>query len=191
MPPEARFTKEQIIKAGLALVRERGLDALTARAVSARLGASTKPIFMLFENMEEVHAAVLAAADRLYQSFIAQDMAAGIYPPYKASGMAYIRFARQERQLFKLLFMRDRSGEHISEDRVSIQPLLNLIQQNLGISEDDAYRLHLQLWVFIHGIAAMIATDYLPWDTEFISRSLTDVYQGLAAKYKGDTYGCH
>ena len=38
-------------------------------------------------------------------------MSAGQYPPYKASGMAYIRFAREQRELFKLLFMRDRTNE--------------------------------------------------------------------------------
>ena len=54
MPPPCKFTKEEIIQASLNLVRESGVGAITARTLGARLGASSKPIFSIFENMEEV-----------------------------------------------------------------------------------------------------------------------------------------
>ena len=66
----------------------------------------------------------------LYQNYLKEDMASGKYPPYKASGMAYIRFAKEEKELFRLLFMRDRSHESI-EDKEENKPLIELIQQNL------------------------------------------------------------
>src|SRR5699024_11414556 len=103
-------------------------------------------------NMEEVGQEVLAASDLLYQNYLREDMAKGKYPPYKASGMAYIRFAKEERELFKLLFMRDRSREKIEENKEEIRPLMQLIQQNLGISEDEAYLFHLEMWLYVHGI---------------------------------------
>ncbi len=97
--------------------------------------------------------------------------------------MAYIRFAKEEKELFKLLFMRDRSGERIAEDREEIRPLLDIIMNTLGIDEDKVYLFHLEMWVYIHGIATMIATSYLNWDTEFISKSVSDVYMGLKMRY--------
>ncbi len=179
MPPKLRFSKEEIIDAALALVREKGADALTARALATCLGASTKPIFGLFRSMEEVQTEVLSAADSLYRAYLEKDMAEGRYPPYKASGMAYIRFAREEGELFRLLFMRDRTGERPEEDRDAIRPLLTLIMKNTGADEEQAYRLHVELWIFVHGMAAMIATSYLPWDEAFVSRALSDAYAGL------------
>ena len=160
------------------------MSGLTARALAAELGCSVKPIFGLFRSMEEVQQEVLAAANELYQGAIQAGMISGKYPPYKASGMAYIGFAREERELFKLLFMRDRSGERIEEDRESIRLLLELLQRNLGVSEDDAYLFHLEMWVYVHGIATMIATSYLDWDDEFVSRVLTDAYVGLKYRYQ-------
>ena len=56
-------------------------------------------------------------------------MTDGKYPPYKASGIAYIQFAKEEKELFKLLFMRDRTGEKIEENREEIRPMLNLIMK--------------------------------------------------------------
>ena len=183
MPPKFKFTRDEITNAALNVTRKNGISGLTARALAAELGCSVKPIFGLFKNMEEVGQEVFIASDLLYQNYLREDMAKGKYSPYKASGMAYIRFAKEERELFKLLFMRDRSREKIEENKEEIRPLMKLIQQNLGISEDEAYLFHLEMWLYVHGIATMIATSYLDWDDEFISRVLTDAYMGLKYRY--------
>ncbi len=182
MPPKCRFTREQIIQAALELTAEKGIGALTARSLAQRLGSSAKPIFGLFTNMEEVQQEVLKAADRRYQAYLQEDMSAGQYPPYKASGMAYIRFAREQRELFKLLFMRDRTNEEKAAGE-ELEALLSLIRQSMGLSREEAYRFHMEMWIYVHGIATMIATAYLEWDLDFISAALTDAYQGLRLRF--------
>ena len=111
------FTRQQITQAALEITRESGISAVTARALGNKMGTSSKPIFGLFDSMEDVHRSVLEAADKIYHSYLDEDMSSGKYPPYKASGMAYIRFAKEEKQLFKLLFMRDRTRESVTENR--------------------------------------------------------------------------
>lgn len=182
MPPKCRFTREEIIQAALDLTAEKGVGALTARGLAQRLGSSAKPIFGLFANMEEVQQEVVKAANLRYQEYLRQDMSAGRYPPYKASGMAYIRFAREQKELFKLLFMRDRTHEEKAAGD-ELEALLGLIQKNMGLSRDEAYRFHLEMWIYVHGIATMIATAYLEWDMDFISAALTDAYQGLRLRF--------
>ena len=182
MPPKCRFTREEIIQAALDLTAEKGVGALTARGLAQRLGSSAKPIFGLFANMEEVQQEVVKAANLRYQEYLRQDMSAGRYPPYKASGMAYIRFVREQKELFKLLFMRDRTHEEKAAGD-ELEALLGLIQKNMGLSRDDAYRFHLEMWIYVHGIATMIATAYLEWDMDFISAALTDAYQGLRLRF--------
>ncbi len=183
MPPKVKYTRDEIVNAALEITRKRGADAVTARNIAEALGSSVKPIFCYFRSMEELRLAVIAAANEIYNSYLAVDMSEQKYPPYKASGIAYIRFAREEKELFRLLYMRDRRGEQIGEDREAIRPLLELIMQNLGIDEDSAYLLHLELWIYVHGIATMAATSYLDWDMEFVSKTLTDVYFGLKHRY--------
>ena len=183
MPPKFKFTREQIIAAALEVTRKNGLAGLTARGLAAELGSSAKPIFGLFQNMEEVQSEVVSAANTLYQFYIQKGMEDNKFPPYKASGIAYIQFAKEEKELFKLLFMRDRTGEKIEENREEIRPILDLIMKNLGIDENEAYFFHLELWLYVHGIATMIATNYLEWDIEFIDKALTDAYQGLKNRY--------
>lgn len=183
MPPKFKFTRDEITAAALDITRREGPSGLTARALAAELGCSVKPIFGLFKNMEEVQQKVYDSAYALYRRYLREDMAKGAYPPYKASGMAYIRFARDEKLLFKLLFMRDRSQEQPEDNPEELKPLIGLIQQNLGLGEADAYLFHLEMWIFVHGIATMIATSYLEWDDTLISKVLTDAYMGLRHRY--------
>ncbi len=183
MPPKVKFSREEIIAAALDIVREGGMTALTARSLAARLGSSAKPVFGLFENMQEVQKEVMLAANAEYQEFLYAEMMRGIYKPYKASGMAYIAFARKEKELFKLLFMRDRTDERIEAEDQSIDDIIALISRNTGLKTEDARLFHLEMWIFVHGIATMIVTNYLDWEEKHVSRALTDAYEGLKNRW--------
>lgn len=179
MPPKFKFTKEEITQAAVEVTRERGSDGVTARAVAEKLGCSVKPIFGLFKNMEEVQQEVWNSANELYQEYLRKDMAEEKYPPYKASGMAYIRFAKEETELFKLLFMRDCSEKKREIQGEQLQPILALLQKNLGLSKENAFLFHMEMWIFVHGMATMTATSYADWDMDFVSGALTDTYSAL------------
>ena len=111
--------------------------------------------------MDSVYAAVIKAADDLYNEYLRRETESGNYPAYKASGMGYIRFAREEKELFKLLFMRDRSQETHCKDEADIAPIVEMIRKNTGLDEEAARLFHLEIWAGVHGIAAMAATNYL------------------------------
>lgn len=190
MPRSYMFTKEQVLDAAIELTRKKGFSAVSARSLGEQLGTTSRPIFSHFENMADVQKGIICAANELYQSFRKEEMLSGKYPPYKASGMAYIRFAKEEKELFKLLFMRDRSQESVKENPEEMDALIGLICKQVEIGKEEAKLFYLEMWAFTHGIAAMIATNYLDWDEAFVSRALTDVYEGLRHRYeKGGA--CH
>lgn len=182
MPPKFLFTKDEIISAAVEVVRSDGAEALTARSLAAKLGCSVKPIFGAFKNMEEVRSEVINAAGRIYRARLAKAAEEKLYPPYKASGMEYIKFAKEDTELFKLLFMRSRSP---AEDTGAeeMPAIIAMIRKATGFDEETAFLFHLDMWVFVHGIATMIATDYLEWDDDFVSRALTDCYFGLKSRF--------
>ena len=183
MPPKCKFTKEEIVEAALSITKQHGIGAVTARAVGTELNSSPKVIFSTFENMEELQKGVINKASCIYRDYLNCEMESGKYPTYKASGMAYIRFAKEEKELFNLMFMRDRSGETINNDDEEIKPIIKIIMNNTGLCEKSAYMMHLEMWVYVHGIATMVATSYLDWKWEDISRMLTDCYEGTRKRY--------
>lgn len=187
MPPKVKITREDIISSGIEIIRKSGASAVNARSISALLGSSTQPIFSNFSSMQELNDAVLARAHEIYQEYLGREILSGKYPEYKATGMAYIGFSKDEGELFKLLFMRDRSNEPLNnEDRLFNSAALG-IQKSLGISKERAVLFHLKMWTFVHGIATMMATNYLELDTELISQMITEIYQ--SQKMQEDRHG--
>lgn len=184
MPPKVKVEKDAILKAAVQIVRDNGADSLNARSVADKLSCSTQPIFSNYASMDELKKCVLDQAEKIYLDYIYKGMQSGEFPPYKASGIAYIRFAKEEKELFKLLFMRDRSNEKI-KGTAEGEDIIALIQKNTGLDKEQAFMFHLEMWVYVHGIAVMIATSYLEWDWDMISRMLTDAYNGLKITYLG------
>ena len=62
MPPKAKISREKILSAAVDVVRERGAEKLTAKAVAAKLKCSTQPVFWYYENMEALKRDVFGEA---------------------------------------------------------------------------------------------------------------------------------
>jgi len=182
MPPKIKITKNDIIVTALSIIRQNGADALNARNVAAALHCSTQPVFSNFAGMDELRAAVVEAAFEEYLSFLKRETESGKYPEYKSYGMAYIRFAKEEKELFKLLFMRDRTGEDTSPSS-DFEKSVQIIMKTTGLTRERATLMHLEIWTCVHGIGVMTATSFLSLEPELISDILTDVYQGIRARH--------
>ena len=185
MPPKIKISKEDIIKTAIELIEKEGMAAVNARSIACELGCSTQPVFSNFAGMEELQQAVIATAYGQYLGFLESEVRTGAYAPYKAFGMAYIRFAKERRELFKLLFMRDRRGESLAPTD-DFTASVDMIMQANGVSRQTAERMHMEMWAFVHGIATMLATSFFMPEREMISDMLSDVYQGLLARHKSE-----
>lgn len=177
------ISREKIAEAAYSLVRAKGMAALNARAVAAALGCSTRPIYLSFGSMKQLKEAVAERITETYRSYLKNEAESGAYPEYKAYGMGYIRFAREEKQLFAYLFMRNRRGEGDTQDGGEISDVLGALTACTGLSDDKAERFHAESWIFVHGIATMIATSYLELDDGTVSALLTDMFTGLKARF--------
>lgn len=187
MPPKAKFSKEEIIAAALQIVRESGIEAVTARELGARLGSSARPIFTVFDNMEEVLAGVEDMARELYKQYVEEGLKQT--PAFRGVGLAYIQFAIQEPKLFQLLFMSEKSGANDVEHVLALidrnyEAILKSVQDSYGLVREKADRLYRHLWIYSHGIAALCATKVCHFTPQDIGEMLTEVFTGLFMKIK-------
>lgn len=181
MPPKVKITKEEIIKTALGILREKGVSSVNARGIADELGCSTQPVFSNFATMDELQSEVMNTAYQLYFGFLEREVRSGKYPDYKAFGMAYIRFAKEERELFKYLFMRDRASDTFGQTP-DFERSVEMIMNSNGLTREKAERLHLEMWMLVHGIGTVIATSFLNFEWETISDMLSDVYHGVISK---------
>ena len=175
MPPKPKFTKEAIIEAALELVSEKGMSALTSRDLGSRLGSSARPIFTVFNSMEEVQEEVKKAAIKRFESYA--EKAIHYTPAFKQIGMQMILFAKEEPKLYQLGFMIENHNNHSFDDiyerlgDVAIQ-CVDVIQKDYGLSEADAKKLFEHVWIHTFGIGALCATGMCDFSEEQIIEML-------------------
>ena len=182
MPPKVKITKKEIISTGIELIRKAGAGTINARNIASALGCSTQPIFSNFATMDELSDAVKTAAYEKYLEFLKNEVESEKYPKYKAFGMAYVRFAKEEKELFKMLFMCDRQNQDLKPTE-DFETSVEMIMEANGISREKATLFHLENWTFVHGIGVMLATSFVPFEWEFISDMMSDAYQGLRLRH--------
>lgn len=165
MPPTVRFTRDAVLHAACQLMRREGMEALNARAIAKELGGSTQPIFRLFTNMEDLHRELILYVARQFQAHAEADMAQSD-SPYIQLCTTYLLYGRDEPELFKLLFMRDRVSEGQDSDQTNFDLVFNIIKKETPLDDETALRFFERTWLFIHGLAVCIATKYIPCQDE-------------------------
>lgn len=165
MPPTVRFTRDAVLHAACQLMRREGMEALNARAIAKELGGSTQPIFRLFTNMEDLHRELILYVARQFQAHAEADMAQSD-SPYIQLCTTYLLYGRDEPELFKLLFMRDRVSEGQYSGQTNFDLVFNIIKKETPLDDETALRFFERTWLFIHGLAVCIATKYIPCQDE-------------------------
>ena len=181
VPPKPKFTKEEITQAALELVSEKGMASLTARDLGARLGSSARPVFTVFQSMEEVQRPVRDAAMERLRGFIAT--APENLPPFKRVGIGMLGFAVREPKLYQLLFMTEcdtAGGFDGLFERLGIMALdaVKLLQEEYGLSEPIARTVFEQTWIYTFGVGALCATRTAVFSEAEMSQMLSTAFAG-------------
>ena len=174
MAPKNKFTREEMIEAALRVVRAKGIDGLTAKTMAVELGTSTLPVFTGFGSMDGVKREVYAAAVRVYDGYADAGLKEKI--PFFGVGMQYIRFAREEPELYRFLFL-TRSQEKECSAMKSMQHLQALVRPTLmdvyHITAEEADLYFRDLWLVVHSLSTLIVTGDCPYTDREIGRILT------------------
>ena len=174
MAPKNKFTREEMVAAAVRVVQKMGATALTAKSLAEELGTSTQPVFTCFGTMEAAKAEVYAAAERMFDEYLKAGLKEKI--PFFGFGTQYIRFARKEPELYRLLFlMRQEDMENGAFS--AMQHMRELVRPSLmdtyHINEQDSDRYFRDLWLVVHSLATLIVTGDCPYSDQEIGQILT------------------
>ena len=187
MPPKSKFTEQEILRAAVDETERNGFDNLTARTLAAALGSSPRPIFTVFNSMDDVKSGVMAAARDIYTQYVDEGLTES--PAFKGVGKAYIRFAVAHPKLFAILFMREQQGAPSINDVLcviddSAERIIRSVIDEYRLTEDNAKRLYRHMWLYTHGIAVSLATKLCSFTPEQISEMLTEVMKPMLQSIK-------
>lgn len=174
MAPKNKFTRKEMVAAAVRVVQKRGAAALTAKSLAEELGTSTQPVFTCFGTMEALKAEVYVAAERLFDEYLTKGLKEKI--SFLGFGSQYIRFARKEPELYRLLFLM-RPDDVGSGAFAAMRHMQELVRPSLveiyHISAQEADRYFRDLWLVVHSLATLIVTGDCPYSDREIGQILT------------------
>ncbi|MDD5968913.1 MAG: WHG domain-containing protein [Anaerostipes sp.] len=174
MAPRNKYTREEMIEAAVRVVRKKGIDALTAKALASELGVSTQPVFTCFHTIEEAKREVRTAAERVYDRYVEDGLRMKV--PFLGVGMQYIHFAKEEPQLYRLLFLTT-SEDGSSSVMDALHHSQNLVRESLQetyhIDAQTANRYYRDMWLVVHSLATLVVTGGCPYSEEEMGHILT------------------
>ncbi len=185
MPPTVKFQKEEIVDAAVKVVREKGADALSAREIASELGVSTRPIFTYFDTMDQLKAEVCSYAKRLYRGRIERGLCDPI--PFLGVWRQYLRFAKEDRELFKLLFLSPRggaSGGAVEALDYSKGLARESIMQTYNMDAHTADCFFRNIWLVAFSFATLEVTDNCPYTEEEMLAVGTEISLSVCKAYK-------
>lgn len=179
MSARKKIGKEDIIDACLNIIRKDGMDALNARKIAKALGCSTQPLFYYYENMDEIKNEVLQEISKLFN----QALLKSNYdqPVYKDIGVNYIRFASNEPEFFKIMFQGKMNKEMFDfiDLTGSSSQIFETISKQTGLSLENAKQFHLKMWLYVNGIASLVAHQTIEFSDDEIDYLLKEQYMSL------------
>ena len=185
MAPKNKYTRKEMIEAAVCVVREKGIDALTAKALASQLDVSTQPVFTCFHTIEEAKHEVRVAAERVYDSYVEEGLHMEV--PFLGVGIQYIRFAKEEPQLYRLLFLttREEGGSSVMDALHHSQDLVReSLQQTYHIDAQTADCYFRDMWLVVHSLATLIVTGGCSYSEQEIGHILTGFSVSLCKAIK-------
>lgn len=180
MARKESITKQMIIDGAFEMLKKEGVEAVTARKLAAHIGCSTQPIFRVYENMDELLTELFERARTYYEDFCNSNK--NTYDtPFVSLGINYIRFAKQEQNLFKLLFLSGNKNHTLYEliNGKENAFVMKEIKKIPNLNMDNVELIFTKVFIFMHGMAGMTITGEFDLSDKEAEDMLKDAIKGF------------
>lgn len=176
-------TYDAILKAAIAIVREKGADKLSLREIARRIDYSPAGLYEYFDSKDDIIEAICMEGNaRLYQRMCRADTALDFDAYMLALSREYIHFAVEDSDYFLLMFSRvlpqdidiraDDLLTYIPAEDDSITPAYNAIQKaieagTIETNDQPIMQVALGFWSVVHGLAMLRITHWADYPIDF------------------------
>ncbi len=163
--------RQALVQAGLDILSEDGLPALTLRGCAARAGVSHSAPKNHFQNLDRLTAAICAEGHRRLSGFMRDRMALAKADPRAqlvAAAQGYLAFAMENVDLFRLMFSLPRADAYDPERREAgdesyaiLRGVCAPLATRINGAEVPRAVLETMVWSYVHGYASLAVNNRL------------------------------
>ena len=180
MPAIIEIKHEKVIKTAVKMVNDHGWDSINARSLAKELGISTKPLYRMYKSMDEIKNDIYKEIYRQYDVYINSRIDSK--KALLTLSIAYVEFAQKYKNLFICLFLSNnlkwKSLDNVLDEKWNQSTIINLVNKH-GLSFDEAKSLFMNYWLYVNGLATLIATNDIEIDEKELLVKLVKMYKIL------------
>lgn len=156
MARKNEIDKQRILDAAYKLAVRGGIESLTARNIAKAVNCSTQPIYLEFENMQDLRNQVLARiSDELKSNTLQQNFTG---EPLIDLDLSYLYFAKEHVDLFRAMFVDGKFGNQMIVDTLMGLGIEKFKQQFDAEQYSDERLKHIIVanWIAATGLATLL-----------------------------------
>lgn len=180
MAKAIELDKKNVVKVAVKMINSKGWNSLNARSLAKELGISTKPLYRIYDNMDQIKKDILSEIQHQYDEYITSKI--DNKNALLTLCIAYVDFANDYKNLFISLFLSNnlkwKKIEDVFDEKWNQSTIINLVNKH-GLSFDDARELFLNMWLYANGFATLIATNQIKLDEDAIMHKMVKIYKNL------------
>ncbi|KRK07885.1 transcriptional regulator [Lactobacillus pasteurii DSM 23907 = CRBIP 24.76] len=166
MARKKEVSREKILDIAYKMAINDGLDGITARNIAKAGHFSTQPLYLEFENMDEIKSEILRRISTDLKEHTLQKKFTG--KPLIDLDLSYINFSKQHTKLFKAMFVDGKFGSEIIEGTLLELGTEKFKEQYPDRNFDDE-KLHQIIvfnWINTIGLTALIVNEIAHFEQE-------------------------
>lgn len=156
MARKKEIDKQRILDAAYKLAVRGGIESLTARNIAKAVNCSTQPIYLEFENMQDLRNQVLARiSDELKSNTLQQNFTG---EPLIDLDLSYLYFVKEHVDLFRAMFVDGKFGNQMIVDTLMGLGIEKFKQQFDAEQYSDERLKHIVIanWIAATGLATLL-----------------------------------
>lgn len=156
MARKKEISREKILDIAYKMAISNGLEGMTARSIAKTGHFSTQPLYLEFNNMDEIKGEVLARISHDLRTKILQQSYTG--EALIDLDLSYISFAEKHSKLFCAMFVDGKFGSKIIADtlmELGIQKFKEQYSDN-NYSDEKIRNIIVANWISTTGMAALV-----------------------------------
>lgn len=156
--PKQKITKEIVVEAAFEIVKKSGMEQITVKTLSEKIGCSVQPIYSYCKNMEGLRQNVTERVNKFVREYVLSNI--DMKDPFHSTGQAYIQLAKEEPHLFKIFILHQRNGISSLDDfynSETSEEISIFLAQKFHIDISHARQFYLNMLIFTIGIGTIFS----------------------------------
>jgi len=160
------------------MIEKNGAESINARNLAKEAGISTKPIYRLYNSLEDLKKDANEIIKKEYDEFIMKRV--DNKNALITVCVAYIEFAQMHKNYFRSMFLSNnlkwQSVDDVLNEKWNQSTIINLVNKH-SLSFDNAKNLFMNVWIYANGLATLIASNELTIDNKEILIRIVKIYK--------------